>query len=140
MTMRTSIAAMAAAAFLASAGTALADSNISFCNKTGSTVFTALAYVPPSTQKWTLAAWQTIPAGACKSVATLRTGLFYYYAEKEGRKFNWPARAGVDKTFCVPSRAVTRVLEGRTCLPGERNLGFKGTVPAAGSYTINLNS
>jgi uncharacterized membrane protein len=138
------IAALVAFAAVMSVGTpALAQqqqTEIVFCNKTGSKIFTALAHVPQTTKKWTLTAWQTIPAGGCKSVARWNTALFYYYAEKEGRTVHWPAKAGVDKTFCVPSRAITREIVGGTCAAGERNVGFKGTVPNAGKYTINLNS
>ena len=137
------IAALVAVAAVMSVGTpALAQqqSEIVFCNKTGSKIFTALANVPQTTKKWTLTAWQTIPAGSCKSVARLNTALFYYYAEKEGRTYHWPGQSGVDKTFCVPSRAITREIVGGTCPAGERSVGFKGTVPNPGKYTINLTS
>ena len=138
------IAGLVAFAAVMSVGTpALAQqqqTEIVFCNKTGSKIFTALAHVPQTTKKWTLTAWQTIPAGGCKSVARWNTALFYYYAEKEGRTLHWPAQSGVDKTFCVPSRAITREIVGGTCASGERSVGFKGTVPNAGKYTINLGS
>lgn len=138
----TGIAALAAACAWACPAAAQQpqQTEIVFCNKTGSKIFTALAHVPPNTGKWTLTAWQTLPAGGCKSVARWNTGLFYYYAEKEGRTFHWPGQAGVDKTFCVPSRAITREIVGGTCPAGERNVGFKGTVPNPGKYTINLTS
>ncbi len=129
------IAALVAVAAVMSVGTpALAQ------QQHGSKIFTALAHVPQTTKKWTLTAWQTIPAGGCKSVARWNTALFYYYAEKEGRTYHWPGKSGVDKTFCVPSRAITREIVGGTCAAGERSVGFKGTVPNAGKYTINLTS
>lgn len=138
------IAALVAFAAVMSVGTPVLaqqqQTEIVFCNKTGSKIFTALAHVPQTTGKWTLTAWQTIPAGSCKSVARWNTALFYYYAEKEGRTFHWPGQSGVDKTFCVPSRAITREIVGGTCPSGERSVGFKGTVPNAGKYTINLTS
>ncbi len=138
------MAGLAAVAAMAMIGTPVAaqqqQTEIVFCNKTGSKIFTALANVPQTTKKWTLTAWQTIPAGSCKSVARLNTALFYYYAEKEGRTYHWPGQSGVDKTFCVPSRAITREIVGGTCPAGERSVGFKGTVPNPGKYTINLTS
>ncbi|OYW98840.1 MAG: hypothetical protein B7Z14_13675 [Bosea sp. 32-68-6] len=83
------MAALVAFATMMSVGTpavAQQQSEIVFCNKTGSKIFTALAHVPQATKTWTLTAWQTIPAGGCKSVGRWNTALFYYYAEKEGGK------------------------------------------------------
>ena len=75
------IAALVAFAAVISVGTpAVAQqqqSEIVFCNKTGSKIFTALAHVPQTTKKWTLTAWQTIPAGGCKTVGRWNTALFY---------------------------------------------------------------
>jgi uncharacterized membrane protein len=118
---------------------AQAASEITFCNKTGSKVFIAIAYVDQASQKWTLSAWHNAPAGGCTKVGNFRTGLFYYYAEKEGRTLHWPAEANVDKTFCVPAGKVNRVMAGGTCAQGERNVGFRGLVPSEGKYTFNLS-
>lgn len=118
---------------------ALAASDLVFCNKTGSKVFIAIAYLAQPSQKWTLSAWHSAPAGGCAKVGSFRTGLFYYYAEKEGRKAHWPPPANVDKSFCVPDGKVNRVMTGGTCAPGERNVGFRGLVPSEGKYTFNLS-
>ena len=118
---------------------AQAATELVFCNSTGSKVFVALATLPDSTKQWTLDAWHTIGAGSCKTVGNVRTGLFYYYAEKEGRKLHWPAAAYVDKNFCVPDTRVHRVMTGATCATGERSLGFRGLTPSAGKYTFTLN-
>lgn len=123
---------------LAGATSAQADTEVTFCNKTGSKVTAAIGYLSQADQKWTLSAWYAVPAGGCKSVGKLRTGLFYYYAEKEGRKFHWPAASGVDKDFCVPDTSIKRVMVGGACSGQERKLGFKGTVPNEGRYTVNL--
>ncbi len=118
---------------------AQAASSVVFCNKTGSKVFIAIAFVAQASQKWTLSAWHTAPAGGCTTVGNFRTGLFYYYAEKEGRTLHWPAQANVDKNFCVPAGKVNRVMEGSTCAPGERSVGFRGLVPSEGKFTFNLS-
>ena len=118
---------------------AQAATQLEFCNKTGSKVFVALALLPEATQKWTLNAWHTVNAGSCTNIGNVRTGLFYYYAEKEGRKLHWPAAAYVDKNFCVPDTRVNRVMTGATCATGERSLGFRGLTPNAGKYTFTLN-
>lgn len=115
-----------------------AATDLQVCNKTGSKVFVALVTLPDSTKKWTLDAWHAVNAGACRSVATVRTGLFYYFAEKEGRKMYWPAANRSDKNFCLPSARVRRELTAAACASGERSLGFIGTVPSEGKYIINL--
>lgn len=133
------IALASALAVFALSGQAEAATELVVCNKTGSKVFVALATVP-DTQKWTLDAWHAVDAGSCKTVKHVRTGLFYYFAEKEGRKLHWPASAYVDKNFCVPSSRVHRVLTAAACATGERSLGFRGVTPSsAGKYTITLN-
>lgn len=118
---------------------ALAATEVTFCNKTGSKVFIAVAHVDQASQKWTLSAWHNAAPGGCTKVGTFRTGLFYYYAEKEGRTLHWPAQAYVDKTFCVPDGKVNRVMAGGTCAAGERNVGFRGLVPSEGKFTFNLS-
>lgn len=129
-------AVLAIAAYSSSASAA---TDLSFCNKTGSKVFVAIAHVPETTNKWTLNAWHTVEAGSCKTIGNVRTGLFYYYAEKEGRKLHWPAAAYVDKNFCVPDVRVNREITGASCPLGERTVGFRGLTPSAGKYTFTLN-
>ncbi len=124
---------------LAATSEAQAVSDVIFCNHTGSKVFIAIAHIPESTKKWTLSTWHANDPGQCNSVGKLRTGLFYYYAEKEGRKLHWPAAAYVDKTFCVPDGKISREMTGGTCATGERNVGFRGLTPSAGKYTFTLN-
>jgi uncharacterized membrane protein len=123
----------------AASAPAQAASDVVFCNKTGSKVFIAIAFVAQASQKWTLSTWHVAPAGGCTTVGNLRTGLFYYYAEKEGRTAHWPAPANVDKSFCVPTGKVNRVMAGSTCEPGERSVGFRGLVPSEGKFTFNLS-
>lgn len=130
-------AAFALGVFCLSSG-ASAATNLHVCNETGSKVFFAMADIPDATKKWTLNAWWTVEAGNCRSVANIRTGLFYYYAEKEGRKIHWPAAGYVDKNFCVPGVRVKRELTGAFCAAGERSLGFRGVTSTEGKYTITL--
>lgn len=132
------VAGLACASAFGTVSAAQANTEVMFCNKTGAKVFIAVAHFPERMQKWMMTAWHTANPGQCKSIGKLRTGLFYYYAEKEGRGYHWPARAGVDKTYCVPNQKVERVMMPGTCAPGERNLGFKGAVPGPGKYTVNL--
>lgn len=119
---------------------ALADTNLTFCNKSGSNVDIALVYYEPKTSKWILSAWRTAPAGNCKSVGKYRSGLIYYYAEKVGGQVHWPAKANVDKTFCVPRTKIERTILGGTCAPGERSVGFHGIDATGATYTYNLNA
>lgn len=123
---------------LASAAPAAAETEVMFCNKTGSKVYIAIAYYQEASRQWKLSAWFNAGAGSCKSIGKLRSGLFYYFAEKEGRKFHWPAASYVDKTFCVPTTKVLRTLNGGSCGSGERNLGFRGTTAEGPRYTVNL--
>lgn len=132
------LSAVMLAGLLIAAAPAHAATEVVFCNKTGSKVFIAIAYFQEATKQWKLSAWFNAGAGSCKSIGSLRTGLFYYFAEKEGRKFHWPAASYVDKTFCVPTSKVLRTLNGGTCGAGERNLGFRGTSAEGPRYTVNL--
>lgn len=118
-----------------------ADTNLVFCNNTGARVYVALIYYQPATQKWLLSAWHTREPGQCKSTGTYRSGLLYYFAEKEGRTAHWPAKAYVEKTYCVPPTRVERtVFGGSTCPPNERALGFRGINATGATFTFNLNN
>jgi uncharacterized membrane protein len=117
---------------------ALANTDLIFCNKTGSKIQIAVAYIDAKTNKWMMGAWYARQPGECKSQGAVKTGLFYCYAEKLGADFHWPAKSGVDKTYCVPARGV-REMATSSCGAGERRLGFKGSVSGAGKYTVNLS-
>ncbi len=109
-----------------------------FCNKTGSKISIAVAWINPATNKWMMGAWYSRNPGECKSHGSVKPGLFYYYAEKVGQDFHWPAKANVDKTYCVPVNGVREMTSG-ACGQGERNLGFQGKVSTAGKYTFSFN-
>lgn len=134
-----------ALAILSGLGTAQAQpaarafTNLTFCNNTGSKVFIALVYYETRTSKWMLRAWNTRNPGECKSAGSFRSGITYYYAEKEGRRAFWPARAQIDKTFCVPPGRVERAQLGGTCAVGERNVGFHGINATGANFRFNLN-
>ncbi len=117
---------------------ARADTDLIFCNKTGSKIQIAVAYVNAKTNKWIMSAWHSRNPGECKSHGNVKTGLFYYYGEKVGANFHWPAKAYVDKSFCVPKQGV-REMANSACGQGERNLGFQGKVATAGKYTFSFN-
>jgi hypothetical protein len=119
---------------------ALAETNLVFCNKSGSEVDIALVYYEPKTSKWILSAWRKAPPGNCKPVGKYRSGLIYYYAEKAGGQTHWPAKAQVDKTFCVPRTKIERTILGGTCATGERSVGFHGIDATGATYTYNLNA
>lgn len=119
---------------------ALADTNVVFCNKSGSDVDIALVYYEPKTSKWILNAWHKASPGNCKPVGKYRTGLLYYYAEKVGGQVHWPAKANVDKTFCVPKTKIERTILGGTCAQGERSVGFHGLDAKGTTFTFNLNA
>jgi uncharacterized membrane protein len=117
---------------------AQANTDLIFCNKTGSKIQIAVAYIDAKTNKWMIGSWYTREPGECKSQGAIKTGLFYYYAEKLGADFHWPAKANVDKTYCVPEKGV-REMETSTCGAKERRLGFQGKVSTPGKFTFNLS-
>lgn len=127
-------------ALVMSPSQARADTNLVFCNKSGSDVDIALVYYEPKTAKWILSAWHKAPPGNCKPVGRYRSGLIYYYAEKAGGQLHWPAKANVDKTFCVPRTRIERTILGGTCAAGERSVGFHGIDATGPTYTYNLNA
>ena len=145
MTGRRLLWTMAGAALLAAglgdAGAAQAATDLTVCNDTGSKVFVAIVHFREDTKVWILSAWHTADPGQCRSVGRYRTGLTYYFAEKEGRAFHWPAKTLVDRTYCVPNAKVERTLvSGATCATGERAVGFQGFTPRAATHTIRLAS
>ena len=131
-------ASLSAVLVLASPSQAQANTDLIFCNKTGSKIQIAVAYIDAKTNKWMIGSWYTREPGECKSQGAVKTGLFYYYAEKLGADFHWPAKANVDKTYCVPEKGV-REMETSTCGPKERRLGFQGKVSTPGKFTYNLS-
>ncbi len=124
--------------FGATAASAQATTDLIFCNKTGSKISIAVAWINHQTGKWMMGAWYSRNPGECKSHGAVRPGLFYYYAEKVGQNAHWPAKAFVDKTYCVPTRGV-REMANSSCGQGERRLGFQGKVSTAGKYTFSFN-
>ena len=110
-----------------------------FCNKTGAKIFIAVVYQDASTGKWTMSAWNNRDPGKCESFGSVKSGLFYYFAENEGRKSHWPSNDSVEKTYCVPAGRVKREFTGSACTTGERSLGFRGRVTDPGKYTFNFS-
>ncbi len=121
-------------------GSASANTDLVFCNNTGAKTFIALVYYETRTSKWMLSAWHARNPGECRSIGTYRTGIIYYFAEKEGRTASWPAKANVEKTFCVPATRIERVQLGGNCASGERLLGFRGINATGAKFTFNLNN
>jgi Protein of unknown function (DUF1036) len=136
--IRRCFAAAATALGLSTAPAMAQNSELIFCNKTGSKISIAVAWINPTTNKWMMGAWYSRNPGECKSHGAVKAGLFYYYGEKVGQNYFWPAKANVDKTYCVPTRGV-REMANSSCGQGERRLGFVGKVSSAGKYTINFN-
>ena len=118
---------------------ARADTDLVFCNKTGSKIYIAVAYVDAASNKWILSAWLPRNPGECSSSGRVKTGLFYYFAEKEGRKTSWPSADSVDKHFCVPATRIKREMANSSCATGERNLGFRGRVTESAKYTFTFS-
>lgn len=116
---------------------ASAATDIVLCNKTGAPVAVAIIFQDQTSGQWMLNAWKTRAPGQCASAGAIKTGLFYYYAEKQGTNFHWPAQSGVDKNFCVPRSAVLRP-SNTACGVGEKSYGFKGAVAGTGTYTVNF--
>jgi uncharacterized membrane protein len=116
---------------------ASAATDVVFCNKTGSPILIALVYMDQTTGAWTLSAWKARNPGACASAGAVKSGLIYYYAEKQGANYHWPAAAQVDKTFCVPRVAVTRPSTA-ACGVDEKRFGFRGVVAEGAAYTVNF--
>lgn len=137
-------ATLAAAVLLLTGHVSTAQAEVTdlwFCNNTGSDVYIAMAYWHYNNNQWQLYAWQKQYPGQCKSIGGVGSGLVYYYAEKEGRRYHWPADAYVDRRYCVPDYGVNRYLRGGgTCPRDERLLGFYGQSVSGSSFTINLNN
>ena len=117
---------------------ARADTNLILCNKTGARIYAAIAYQDAQTGRWIMSAWHTREPGRCESFGNVKSGLFYYFAEKEGRTAHWPSADSVDKVYCVPPTRVKREMAGSGCAPGERSLGFRGRVMDPGTYTVSF--
>jgi len=115
-----------------------ARTNVTLCNNTGATIYIALVYQEARTSRWMLSAWKPRNPGQCASSGSYRSGIIYYFAEKEGGREFWPAKARVEKTFCVPRQAVERVQTGGNCAPGERLLGFRGFNATTASFKFNF--
>lgn len=123
------------------AGANSGQTDLTFCNKTGAAVFIALVYYQSQTKEWVLSAWHNRKPGECASIGRFRSGLIYYFAEKEGRKEHWPARDRAERMFCVPSKPIKRVvLSGQTCGRDERLLGFRGLDAKGAKFTFNLTN
>ncbi len=139
--LRSALAALAvcSAAVFSMPSEARADTNLILCNKTGAKIFIALVHQDVQTGRWILSAWQNREPGACQSYGMVKSGLFYYYAEKEGRTSFWPSRDSVEKTYCVPQTRVRREMANSGCAPGERSLGFRGRVMDPGTYTFSFS-
>lgn len=131
-------AALGVVAFGATSQSASAQTNLTFCNKTGARIFIAMVYQDPQTNRWMLSAWQNRSPGQCASAGMIKTGPLYYFAEKEGRTAFWTARANVERTYCVPPTRVRREMLGGNCAQGERSLGFRGRVAQAANYTFSF--
>jgi uncharacterized membrane protein len=134
-----SLATVSGIGLLAAPSEARADTNLTFCNKTGANIYIAVAYVEAATNRWVLSAWHTRAPGTCDSIGNIKTGLFYYFAEKEGRTAFWPAKENIEKFYCVPATRVKRDLAASSCAPGERSLGFRGRVTEPGKYTFSFS-
>lgn len=130
-------AAIFGALLAATPAAAQATTDLVFCNKTGAKAMIALVYMDAKSGQWTLTAWKAREPGQCGSVGAVKTGLFYFYAEKAGIDFQWPAKSQAEKTFCVPRAAVTRPTSS-ACGTDDRKLGFRGLTAEGAKYTINL--
>ena len=137
---RTLAASLMLAAGHFTPATAQSTTDVWFCNNTGSDVFIAMVYWHYQNNRWQLYAWQRQNPGSCDSIGSVGSGMIYYFAEKEGRKFHWPAEAYVDKRYCVPNYAVNRPMNGGNCPSVERLVGFVGQSVNGSSFTINLNN
>lgn len=113
--------------------------NVTFCNNTGAKIYIAMVYYEARTSRWMLSAWKTRNPGQCASSGSYRSGIIYYFAEKEGGREYWPAKARVEKTFCVPRQAVERVQLGGNCAPGERLLGFRGFNATTANFKFSFD-
>ena len=133
-----------ASAFFTSAASGLGVEQLFLEGHAGATIAsvttgTASVYQDAQTGRWMLSAWHTRNPGACESFGAVKTGLFYYFAEKEGRTASWPARQFVEKNYCVPGVRVRREMLNSGCTQGERSLGFRGRVAEGQRYTFSFN-
>lgn len=106
------------------------------CNKTGSTIQVAVAYVNAQTNRWMLSAWHTRQPGECKTFAAIKPGLFYYHAKNEKGSV-WPGAANAERRYCVPNTAVTRDMSSQ-CGAGEATRNFRGISANPGKYTFSF--
>jgi uncharacterized membrane protein len=141
MSARAAFAGLAAgAALIGAAQKAEAATKLTMCNKTGAKIFIAIVYYEERTKKWMLSSWHGRNAGECKSIGNMHTGMMYYYAEKQGGKEYWPAKAKAERSYCVPPGGVNRVMLGGGCPQGERLLGFRSINLTGSTYTFTFNN
>ena len=84
---------------------ARADTDLVFCNKTGSKIYIAVAYVDAASNKWILSAWLPRNPGECSSSGRVKTGLFYYSRKKKAVKLPGRARTALISISACPPRA-----------------------------------
>lgn len=113
---------------------------IVLCNNTNTKIYIALVYYQSETKKWTLSAWHARNPRECKSNGRYSRGKIYYFAENEGKRVHWPAKASVERSFCVPQKRIERtVFGGGQCDGDERLLGFRPFEAAGERFTFNFN-
>jgi len=112
---------------------------VTFCNRTGSTTYAAFAYYNIDYNEWYIYAWLKMQPHQCRSAGAVGTGEFYYFAEKSGRGYHWPAERYVQRRYCVPDYAINRYLPGgQSCRNDERILGFAKADVYGRNFTVNL--
>lgn len=140
-----SVAAALASCFLGAQhvqaqAAAAARTDVVLCNNTSAKIYIALVYYQAETKKWTLSAWHARNPRECKSNGRYSRGKIYYFAENEGKRAHWPAKASVERTFCVPQKRIERtVFGGGQCDGDERLLGFRPFDASGERFTFNFN-
>jgi uncharacterized membrane protein len=133
------------AALCAVPATAWAD--LRFCNRSGSNVDVAIAYVEKDAagtttnqhRGVTLEGWWTLSPSECSKVSGINVGnhWVYFYADSSTGRWEGPS------LLCVPSRAHTAGdhfrRQGEPCPQNRRLRGFKRIDGNTATYTMTLN-
>jgi uncharacterized membrane protein len=127
-------------------GAAQAEATVTACNRSGSAMNVAIAYVPADPpgistgghHSTMVEGWWSLPPGECKHVANIHAGdhwvSFYAESKSTGRVLSGP-----EPRYCVSNRVMEeRQQAGMSCRPGWRSVGFHRVDTNKSNFVFNI--